>query len=297
VTIDSEKERAYEQLTRQFASSRISRETLRLCVSSIADNHNYLFFNRDPCLRMLEYLKKHFSPDDGDDDEFGLGITDGERGARLSHSHAAQYNYALQSLTLWADIQHDMFKLWWLAEQDLVDTAASPYALRQTGQGVHRVQSCPRVHKAMRVILTRAQTRLGSWVGSSVIHLGDTNVPNSLMFIDKYNQVSRILQPIVTCLRRLDELAGGDDHGCEDIIVYINATWGSVQRLQRTILADFFRFAFDGSGADSFWEAGSCIDGRLTSAWNWCQNLSKKPFYEVFLMVGGFVGWDGEEWK
>lgn len=33
-------------------------------------------------------------------------------------------------------------------------------------------------------------------------------------------------------------------------------------------LADFFRFAFDGSGADNFYDAGSCIDGRLTSAWN-----------------------------
>lgn len=38
-------------------------------------------------------------------------------------------------------------------------------------------------------------------------------------------------------------------------------------------VADFFRFAFDGSGADNFYDAGSCIDGRLTSAWNCKKNI------------------------
>ena len=31
---------------------------------------------------------------------------------------------------------------------------------------------------------------------------------------------------------------------------------------------DFFRHGFDGSGGDNYFDAGSCIDGRLTSAWN-----------------------------
>jgi hypothetical protein len=28
--------------------------------------------------------------------------------------------------------------------------------------------------------------------------------------------------------------------------------------------------------ADNFFDAGSCIDGRLTSAWNWCSKVSRR---------------------
>ena len=60
-------------------------------------------------------------------------------------------------------------------------------------------------------------------------------------------------------------------------------------RCRRAILVDFFRHAFDGSGADNFFDAGSCIDGRLTSAWNWCSKIEKKDYYPVFKLAGARV--------
>jgi hypothetical protein len=51
---------------------------------------------------------------------------------------------------------------------------------------------------------------------------------------------------------------------------YIDTVFGGAEALKMLILTDFFRHAFDGSGAENFFDAGSCIDGRLTSAWN-CQ--------------------------
>ena len=151
-------------------------------------------------------------PDRYDDKAFCLAISAGFSGARLSHSHERQYYYVLQSLTLWSEMNHNMFKLWSLSEQDMLDQS-NPYRLRDTGQGLNRLQSCPRVSKAVHGILAKVMRQVGNWVGSSVVHLGDTNVPNALMFsktatvimfntvliVDKYTQVARILNPIVLC--------------------------------------------------------------------------------------------------
>ena len=75
-----------------------------------------------------------------------------------------------------------MFHLWYLAESDLLSENV-PYRLRDTGQGLNRVQAAPKTSRMMHAILNRAQRSIGSWVGSSVIHMGDHNVPNALMFI------------------------------------------------------------------------------------------------------------------
>ena len=73
----------------------------------------------------------------------------------------------------------DMFHLWYLAESDLLSENV-PYRLRDTGQGLNRVQAAPKTSRMMHAILNRAQRSIGSWVGSSVIHMGDHNVPNAL---------------------------------------------------------------------------------------------------------------------
>lgn len=177
----------------------------------------------------------------------------------------------------------DMFHLWSLAEQDLLSENV-PYRLRDTGQGLNRVQAAPKTSRMMHTILHNAQKSVGTWIGSSVIHMGDHNVPNALLFIDKYTQVYRILLPICNTLSQIPSLAAKPA-----LRSYIDDEFGSVENLIREILGDFFRHGFDGSGADNFFDAGSCIDGRLTSAWNWCSSLEKKRYFPVFLLTGEFL--------
>lgn len=50
-----------------------------------------------------------------------------------------QYHYVLQSLMLWREVSNDMFKLWYLAETDML-RQGTQYRLCDTGQGLNRVQ-------------------------------------------------------------------------------------------------------------------------------------------------------------
>ena len=295
----ADKHSAANELKKQYASANLSVDDIQLVIDSIADNEAFISFNAGPVERMLKILTESFDPSKPDD-VFSLELTAKPRkmfgslssglsglyskngflnknlggGACLSHDHKTQYTFVLQSLTLWREIMQNMSKLWMLADSDMVE---QQYRLVDTGQGYQRLQSCPRVGGEMRRILSFVQSKVGSWVGLSVVHLGDRDVPNALVFIDKYTQVPRILAPIDQCIERLHQLV--EDSAFH---AYVTNEWGSIHGLRMQILSDFFKHGFDGSGDDG----GSCIDGRLTSAWNWCSKLGKKPYYYVFMFTG-----------
>jgi hypothetical protein len=280
------KEKAVSIIKQKYRTSSLSSEDIHLCLYSICDNDSFLNSNRVPIDKIIEYLQHFFAPGKIEDG-YSLSIVSGQDGSRLSHSHDRQFYFALQSLTLWRDIIDDMFRLWAMAEEDLLSESIT-YSLKDTGQGKQRVQQSPYTYKSMQKILVRVQGKVNQWIGSNVIHLGDHNVPNALTFIDKYTQVPRILSPIVICLENIERLCEEDD----GVSKFIETGFGGVEQLKKDILYDFFKSAFDGSGADNFYDAGSCIDGRLTSAWNWCSQLPEKPFYCVFKLTG-FTGFDG----
>ncbi|PVU94113.1 hypothetical protein BB561_002799 [Smittium simulii] len=361
-----QKEKAIEYLSRNYCTSSCNQELIRQCLYSISDNHAFLRYNRDPCDKMLSFLIANFDPTSAESNELSLSITSGYDGARLSHSHSNQYYYVFQTLTLWREILHELYMLWNMADDDLL-SYKNYYRLRDTGQGLNRVQQCPRVSRAVHTILNNVQKKTQKWIGSSVIHLGDKNVPNAFMFIDKYNQIAMFLNPIVKCVDYINDLEattkpstglannpikqspdGSSDENLDKnasetnnlsaksrlqsvlsgkfslnpfemlssidgnrkkskgrnlikdsdidknaIRAYVDYAFGGPTVLRKLILSDFFRHGFDGSGADNFFDAGSCIDGRLTSSWNWCSQIEKKVYFPIFLL-SGFVGFNGE---
>ena len=69
------------------------------------DNSSFLVFNRDPVDQMISYLNTNFPSSLPADSPRSLCIRSGYKGARLSHPHSQQYQYCLQTLTLWREIQ------------------------------------------------------------------------------------------------------------------------------------------------------------------------------------------------
>ena len=297
------KRRVIDELATAYAKkSKLSEDDVRRAIESLADAIAYIESNVQPVQQMLQYLEDNFDPNN-EDTEFSLTLrgyqrsytpsyasygfsaySSGSEGPTLSHSHPTQYTFVWQSLRLWCKVMRNMHKLWVCADGDLLSTSSS-YHLFNTGQGLNRVQSCPQVRRLMSKLLHETQHEAGSsWVGLSVIHLGDRDVPNALIFIDKYTQIPRFLSPIVSFIQNLPEL-----YQDERIAKYIDSEFGSQHKLKMEVLADYFKHGFDGSGDDG----GSCIDGRLTSSWNWTSRIVKKRYYHAF-MLSGFQGFDGD---
>ena len=149
----------------------------------------------------------------------------------------------------------------------------SSYRLLNTGQGLNRVQAAPRVSNAMAEILSRVKHQVGrSWVGLSVVHLGDRDVPNALFFIDKYTQVPRILAPLSRTVHALHDMAYNErtwffvrfffdkknkkafekEREAGDMTPERLNEWRdiAVRDARLRVLRSYFRSGFDGSGSD-----------------------------------------------
>ncbi|GMM54560.1 hypothetical protein DAKH74_011760 [Maudiozyma humilis] len=281
-----QKENAIETLASRYANSSYNKDDIRQVLYSIGDYNAFINMNRKPVMRMLERLEVFQQPEVVA--KYSIGIQYGRDGARLTHDHERQWHYVQQSLTIWSIIQREMIRLWYIADSDLFD--GSSYRLASTGHGLNRIKACPGIYREMHKILTECRSKTDTWIGSSVVHLGDDAVPNALFFLDKYTQVPSILIPFDQTLLKINELVKNDDY----LLDYINKEYGSVDDLKLTILQDAFAHMFDGSGADNFYMSGSCIDGRLTSAWNHCNEIAKKKYYNIFLLTN-FNGFNGSE--
>jgi len=297
------KKRVMNDLVKEYSSrGGLSVEQVRLAIESLADAVAFVEQSVHPIEKMTAFLHEDFSLECTEKkyslalrasrvsggsgySRFGFSAYDsGSEGPTLSHSHRDQFVFVWQSLIFWSKVMYNIHRLWVCADGDLLSTSSS-YQLVNTGQGLNRVQACPRVRKLMSNLLTQSQAETGfSWVGLSVIHLGDRDVPNALMFIDKYVQIPRFLSPTVSFIEQIPLM-------CRDerVLHYIENQFGSSRELRLKVLVDYFKHGFDGSGDDG----GSCIDGRLTSSWNWTSRLVKKDFYHAF-MLAGFQGFDGD---
>ena len=78
----------------------------------------------------------------------------------------------------------------------------------------------------------------------------------------------RILNPVVLVLDALPK-------HCKDpkLASYVNSVFGSVEGCRKAVLLDFFRHAFDGSGADNF--VSALFAPRCTRQPSTCINVCR----------------------
>lgn len=269
-------------------------QTVECCLRSIDDVYHFLKGNIQALVTLQGILRDEFMKMKPSD-PFNISIVNGRGGSCFSQEHDKHCFYVLESLSLWELTQRRILDLWEASEADMLVDGQGRYDIVNTGQGFHRMCRAPKSYAIMSHCVSTTESRMGGWVGIKVIHLGDRDVPNPLVFIDKYTIIPRIVQPVVQTIQALEhifECGDGDGSGAEHITYpglrnLLRAKYKSYENLRLMILSDFFKHAFDGSGDDG----GKCIDGRLTSAWNWCHQLDKKTYYDAFVLTG-FNGFD-----
>lgn len=282
----AEKSAILERLLKRCKDEK-SRPVVERCLRSIDDVHQFIEGNIEPLRWMRKIVSEEFLHLDAFS-KYNLSITAGREGAKLSHNHTRQCHYVMESLWLWENVQRNIFEFWQAFEEDMITECKGEYQFVNTGQGFHRMCKAPRSYSHMSRCVSETERQMNGWVGIKVIHVGDRDVPNALVFIDKYTVIPRIVQPIKHTILALEKIfspnATEEHPGLRN---FLCAKYGSYDSLRMMILSDFFKHGFDGSGDDG----GNCIDGRLTSAWNWCHQLEKKPYYDAFVLTG-FAGFD-----
>jgi hypothetical protein len=159
---------AAEQLVNKYASDVLSKTDIIRVIESLSDNNAFLSYNVQPVQSMITLLTTYFNEKtpsgqfslslSGKSSSLGFSLySRGSGGAKLNHDHKTQYTFVLQSLCLWREIMAEMPRLWCMADRDMV---AEHYRLANTGQGYHRVQSCPHVGATMRGILSTVQSKV-----------------------------------------------------------------------------------------------------------------------------------------
>lgn len=289
----AEKQAGFTKLLERYgAGNPIKTPVVELCLRSIDDVWHFLRSNVEPLQTLRSIVQGEFERME-DTSPFNIAITAGRGEARFTHSHRTHCQYVQESLLLWELVQGHILNLWEVAEDDMLVSGGGAYDFVNTGQGYHRLCRAPSSYVFMSDCVSAAEKQMGGWVGIKVIHLGDRDVPNPLVFIDKYSVIPLIVRPIVHAIGELRRIFSEDEGHSHGSITYpglrnlLRAKYHSYEELRLVILSDFFKHAFDGSGDDG----GSCIDGRLTSAWNWCHKLHKKPYYDAFILTG-FTGFD-----
>jgi Protein of unknown function (DUF2009) len=124
-----------QKIIKRYTSAIFSEQDIQRILDSISDQEAYLSFNVLPVEKAIQVLKETFNPQ-RPEEHYSLELKAKPRkdflsfggfssryinnSACLSHNHATQYTFVLQSLTLWKEIMWNLPKLWLYADQDLI---------------------------------------------------------------------------------------------------------------------------------------------------------------------------------